>query len=161
MKIRSMISTKDHYIIVGDIFGIGEELASGTELEGVANGVKVKISCISFKSEGCLQLFKGGESNWQKLYEEIPAPSLATLGGGAYELGSCSTTEHTRVYSVWPKWGEVGKRITFGMYLAGEKDLEEIKKDPDKGRILSETCTRNVYRDLENFEYVSKSKYNE
>ena len=47
------------------------------------------------------------------------------------------------------------------MYLAGEKDLEEIKKDPDKGRILSETCTRNVYRDLENFEYVSKSKYNE
>ena len=76
-------------------------------------------------------------------------------------VGSCSSQKHTVCYTIWSKWGDEGKRINLGMYLAGHEDLIEIRKDPNAGRILSETCTRNVYRDIESFEYVSENKYNE
>jgi hypothetical protein len=159
MKKRSMISTKDHYIIIDDMTGIGDELSSGTELEGVANGVKAEISYIGFLVEGGIQIFDGTESNWQKKYDKIVAPLLTT--SIVYDLGSCSIENHTIQYSIWPKWGEEGKRINLGMYLAGVEDSAAISKTPTAGRILSETCTRNVYRDLEDFEYVSVNKYNE
>jgi hypothetical protein len=161
MKKRTMISTKDHYLILDEVDGQGDEMDSGSNFEGL--GTPLEIIYIGFLLDGTISTFRADETKDSGYSHHMTWHSNVLYSSNAlslnFKIGSVAATDNVSLLSIWPKYGPVGERTSAGMYLATSEDYYKMKQNPEEGFVLEGYCNLHTVRDIENFSHVAANTY--
>ena len=148
MRDRTLIATKDHVIIMDASVGVGAEISSIDF--GAFHSTLKHMYSIGFLMEGRIQTFNGSAPNWKKgnLAEGPVLNNNVNLN-----RGGAAASEKMVGFQVMPRLGGVGKRSTFGLWLATKDEIDFLMQNPEASLTIATGCDLNIYRNLDTFDY--------
>ena len=142
MRNISMVSTKDHFLIIVSCDSAGEEIWS--EPTG---------QVIGFLANGSFASFSGNEESWSK-HSDSSAPCIRTRPADV-SLGWVASSDGILNISVIPK--ELSVSGTWGNFtplLANTSELNTIEQNTNTAFVIAEQCFNTPKRDINTFSLI-------